>query len=110
MSSFVVIETTFSQLEEAHAMASLLVEQKRCACCQFMSITSCFHYEGSLVKADEALLRCKTTKQAQKAAIECILKHHSYSVPEIVVYEVSCPSKSYASWIEDLVKPGDFSL
>jgi periplasmic divalent cation tolerance protein len=104
MNSFVVIETTFSSHEEGLKMASMLVQQHLCACCHIMNIQSCFRYKGTVQNETEVLLRCKTTRQSQSAAIECIVSHHSYSVPEIVVMEVSCPHVAYATWIEDEVQ------
>jgi periplasmic divalent cation tolerance protein len=103
MNSVVVIETTFSHREEGSKMASLLIERHLCACCHLIDISSCFRYEGKIEKTNEVLLRCKTTVQAKEAAIDCIVSHHSYSIPEIIVTEASCPHAAYAAWVKSEV-------
>ena len=98
---FLVVVTTFSDSKEAQACAELLLEKHLAACCQINKIESLYHWKGKVEKSGEYRVEMKTKKELFSKIKECILKNHSYEVPEIIAYDIVEGNEQYLQWIND---------
>jgi periplasmic divalent cation tolerance protein len=95
-----IIETSCGNLDEARALARILVEGRYAACCHILPMTSCYRWKGNIEESAEVLLRCKATKERKEEAIRCIRAHHSYELPEIIIFSVESGDDAYKEWVE----------
>jgi periplasmic divalent cation tolerance protein len=94
-----IVETTCGSWDEASTLGRALVEQRMCACCHFVPIRSCYHWEGVLHESEEILLRLKVIKTQLDSTLTYVKIHHPYTVPELIVTKVSCHNPSYVRWL-----------
>ncbi len=94
-----------SQRKEADKIANYLIENKLCACINIVkNIDSIYWWQGKIVKDKESLLLCKTKKELFKKLETEVKKIHSYSVPEIIAFEIKEGNKDYLNWIQESLK------
>lgn len=104
MPDAIVVFTTAPNDEEAHSLASRLVEQKLAACVQVLPrMTSVYFWEGEVQSEPEQLLLIKTLDEKFDELAEFIKKNHTYTVPEIVAVRAESVSESYLRWMNESV-------
>jgi periplasmic divalent cation tolerance protein len=97
-----IVLTTTPTTEEAESLANGLVESRLAACVQILpKMISIYSWEGKIERADEHLLLIKTLSDQYDAVEEYIVKHHSYSTPEIVAIDAEKVSAGYLKWLTD---------
>ena len=97
-----VILTTTPTTDEADAIANGLVGARLAACVQILpKMTSIYEWEGNIERSDEHLLLIKTSGDKYDAVEEYIVKHHSYSTPEVVAIDADKVSSGYLKWLTD---------
>lgn len=101
MDEYIMITTTFDSKEEANKVSDILLEKRLVSCCQFINISSKYHWKGKIEEAEEILLQMKSKKTLYKEIEDEILKIHSYETPQIVAYDIVEGSKKYLNWIEE---------
>jgi periplasmic divalent cation tolerance protein len=102
--SFVMVLITCSSKREAALIAGSLLKKRLVACSNIIdNLESKFWWNGSINKAKEALVICKTSGNSFKAVEKEVKKLHSYKVPEIIALPIARLSKDYLRWIEDSV-------
>ena len=95
---------TCSSKREAVLIADSLLKKRLVACSNIIdNIASKFWWNGSIDKARETLVTCKTSGDNFKAVEKEVKKLHSYKVPEIIALPIVRLSKDYLHWIKDSV-------
>ena len=96
----IIVFCTFPNLDEARAIAPILVEKKLAACCSiFPQITSYYTWESKIEESNEILMMIKTTRKCYDQLEKQIKMLHSYSVPEIISVDINRGSKAYLDWV-----------
>lgn len=98
--SYSLIITTVSSPEEGKKLLEGLLEKKQIACGNIIpSVFSRYWWEGKLETAEESMLLMKTESARTGLVIETIRQTHSYSVPEILCFDIEKGNPEYLKWI-----------
>jgi periplasmic divalent cation tolerance protein len=101
----VKIAISMSTLEEAPALARMLVEQRLAACVNILpGARSIYRWKEKIEEAEEAMLVIKTTAANILLVEEALKSLHSYELPEFVVLDVDGVSDAYLQWIQSSVR------
>lgn len=99
MTSYRVVLMT-APLGLAHRMARGLVEARLAACVNVVPrIVSHYRWQGRIRRDAEALLICKTRAPLFKKLEAWVMKHHSYSVPEVISLPIDEGHRPYLAWL-----------
>lgn len=105
MTEFIQVMTTVEHRADAERIAETLVEKNIAACVQIVGpLTSYFHWQGKLDKAEEYLCLVKSRKDLFPDLEAAIKELHSYEVPEIIGMPVTEGSKDYLNWMASELK------
>jgi periplasmic divalent cation tolerance protein len=104
MSEYIQIFVSFPSKSSAGKISKQLLKERLVACIQIFPINSAFWWQGKIENAKEWLCIIKTKKRAYKKIEKLIKQLHSYSVPEIISFEVQDGNKDYLKWISEVVK------
>ncbi len=102
--TIVIIQTTTDTQENLSQMINALINNKLAACIQVTNVTSHYRWNGKIEKSDEFLLSLKTTVSLESKVRDMILKHHNYSVPEIISTNANILNEEYANWLLESVE------
>lgn len=100
MNKYLIIETTYPNINEAKALGEVLLKRNLASCLQFHEINSIYSWQGELQNDHEILVRIKTKNSLYELVEKIIKKHHSYKVPEIISTQINKGSKAYFDWLE----------
>lgn len=103
-SDYIVVFCTVKGKEETEKIGTGIVKNKLGACVNYFKVNSIFEWENKIEKEEEYLLIIKTKKEKFDTLREFIKKNHSYTVPEIISFEVFKGNKEYLNWINEVVK------
>ncbi|MBU8849821.1 MAG: divalent-cation tolerance protein CutA [Desulfobacterales bacterium] len=98
---YCIILTTCPSNEEAHTLASKLINEKLAACVQLSPITSYYTWKGDIHTDPEIRLLIKTKTRLYESVEQFIKQHHSYEVPQIVQLPIMGGSDEYLDWIDE---------
>ncbi len=98
---YCIVLTTCSSKEEAHTLASKIIEQKLAACVQLSGITSYYRWDNVTHIDPEIKLLIKTKVQLYESLEQFITRNHSYEVPQIVQVPITDGSDNYFDWIDE---------
>lgn len=101
MALFCLITTTYPDKQSAKAIIELLLEQKLAACIQMQDVQSFYHWEGKLCESREQLLLIKTRTSLFKTIEVLVLKHHPYTVPQLIQIPIEQGLEVYLNWIKE---------
>lgn len=103
----VVVLCTCPTIEEAKALAHMLLERQLIACANVVnSVQSIYQWKGSICDDSEVLMVMKSTEAQADTVIETVASAHSYDVPEVLVLPVSAGYAPYLAWIGLSVSDG----
>ncbi len=103
--SYIIVLVTTVSKQEAEAIAQKLLEAKLIACANILGpVSSHFHWQGKIDRAEEYLLLLKSRQNLFKALAAEVKKLHSYEVPEILALPVVAGSKAYLDWLGNSLK------
>ncbi len=104
-SDYIQIHTTVERSEDAHRIASILVENHLAACVQIEGpISSSYRWEGAVQTADEWRCTIKT-RLALFDQVETALRAiHPYTLPEIIAIPLLTGNYDYLDWIDDATR------
>jgi periplasmic divalent cation tolerance protein len=105
-SDYIIIFVTCKDKLEAKEITQSLLEQRLIACGNIVSpVTSFFHWEGKIDRAEECLIVMKSRKDLFDQIAEQVKGLHSYEVPEILALPIVEGSKAYLDWMNAVLKP-----
>lgn len=99
------MQTAARSEEEAHRLATAILESRLAACVQVVGpVTSRDWWQGYLEPATEWLCLAKTTDDLVEDIVAAIRTAHSYDTPEIIVLPIVGGDDAYLRWISETVK------
>lgn len=102
MSDKIIVFVTVESAEQADRIALALVAEKLAACVNVLpGVRSCYIWEEKLNWSNELLLVIKTVRARFPQLEQRVREMHSYSVPEVVAFEIATGSESYLKWVEE---------
>jgi periplasmic divalent cation tolerance protein len=104
MSLAILVISSVPDNETAKIIATELLNRKLCACVSIIpQIKSFYWWQDKIEESSETLLHIKSTHDNYQA-IESIIKNlHPYTVPEIIMLEISDVSSQYLQWIQESI-------
>lgn len=100
-----IVQTTFTDREEAEAFAEKVVNSRLAACVQLSSeVTSYYRWDGEVQKDKEIVVTMKTREDLFAQLEFFISQLHSYETPEILALPVVHAAKDYLNWMADEVE------
>jgi len=104
MKNFKIVFVT-SKASESEKIAKSVVENKLAACANIVkNINSFYWWENKVQNDTEDLIIFKTKKSKLKKLIKKIKEIHSYTVPEIISFDITKGNKNYLDWIKYVLK------
>ncbi|MGV6801058.1 MAG: divalent-cation tolerance protein CutA [bacterium] len=97
----IVVQTTVGSKEDADRLVTEVMAKHLAACCQQLSITSTYWWEGQLQTMAEILLSFKTVDDAWDKLEQTLTQAHPYDCPEIISLPVRIATDSYADWVAE---------
>lgn len=99
MSGEIIVLVTCPPNESA-SLASCLVTEGLAACVNIVGgITSVFFWEEKLNQEKEELLVIKSNRAIWSKLEARVKELHSYTVPEIIAFDIACGYKPYLEWV-----------
>jgi periplasmic divalent cation tolerance protein len=105
LSTFVEIQTTCGDEQEARQIAAAVVEKRLAACVHVSSIASVYRWKGEIETSNEWLCVIKTTRERFPAVRDAIRQMHSYECPQIVMTPIIDGENDYLDWLSNQVNP-----
>jgi periplasmic divalent cation tolerance protein len=100
MADLIVVHCATSSIEEAEAIASILLDAKLAACIQISPVVSYYVWQGKRTRDHEQLMLIKTRAELFDSVCECIRATHSYETPEITAVPILRVDPAYRAWVE----------
>ena len=97
---YILITTTFDNLNKAKEVINILLEQHLISCAQMINIESFYHWKEDINNEKEILVQMKTKKELYKQIEKIILDNHNYEIPQIVSYDIENGYDKYLKWIQ----------
>lgn len=88
----------------ADKIAEHLVSNKLAACVQIDEVRSIYNWEAKLQKSSEFRLMIKALKSDYAALEKAILDVHNYSLPQIIMLDITGGFVEYFKWLSDSCK------
>ncbi len=102
--NYTMILSTAPTKDEAHEIASALVERKLVACVNVLGpMDSIYRWKGGVENAQEFLLLMKTEAELFESVRDAIRQMHSYEVPEVLQVPIENGLPAYLTWISENV-------
>ena len=103
--AFIIVMVTTANKQEAENIAQNLLEARLIACANILGpISSHFHWEGKIERAEEYLLLMKSRSGLFKTLAEKVRFIHSYEVPEVIAVPIVNGSAAYLNWLGSVLK------
>ena len=98
------IYVTFGSLKEARRIGDQLVMNRLAACTNIIpTIYSTYVWKNKTITDKECSMIVKTSKLKVKAAIEFIVKKHSYECPAVSAFPIESAHVDFQKWINEQV-------
>lgn len=100
MDSYLVVLTTFPDIDTAQRIAQKIVQAKLAACVNILPQgQSVYIWEGKNCIENEFVALIKTTENSYQELESFIQQQHPYELPEIIATPITNGSKDYLQWI-----------
>ncbi|MGL5598443.1 MAG: divalent-cation tolerance protein CutA [Aeromonas sp.] len=100
MTDAIVVLCTCPDQTCADLICQQLLHQRLAACInQLPGVTSLYRWEGKIERACEIQLIIKSRQSLLVELQQCVLAHHPYQVPELLVLPVSAGLPAYLEWL-----------
>jgi periplasmic divalent cation tolerance protein len=99
LTGVLVVTTTTGSLDEAEAIAAVLLERRIAACVHIGVVESRYVWKGRIAQDSELTLTIKTLTRLYPQVEAAIREMHSYEVPEILASEATHGSADYVAWV-----------
>ena len=97
---------TAGDVEEAHRIGLMLVQEKLAACVNYFPIQSVYRWQTRIEESVEVALLVKTRRSLAARVIKRVKSVHSYEVPCVEVWKIDGGYPPYLKWIGDSTAPG----
>lgn len=98
--ALVQVQWTIDDEDKAEQIIDTLLAARLVACAQVLGpITSRYWWQGSMRRATEWLVVCKTTSARATEAVASVVAQHPYEVPEVMVTPVLVAPSAYERWV-----------
>jgi uncharacterized protein involved in tolerance to divalent cations len=101
LAELIAVHCACASLEEAEAIAAILLDARVAACIQISPVVSYYIWQGKRTRDQEHLMVIKTRAELFESICECIRATHSYSTPEIAATPLVAVEASYRAWVEE---------
>jgi periplasmic divalent cation tolerance protein len=96
----VLVYTTYPSIVEADAAGQGLVDRGLAACVNIIpGMRSIYRWEGTVERAEEAVMIVKTRTSMKQAVAEAVRDSHPYETPAILFLDVAGGDPRYLAWI-----------
>ncbi len=95
-----IVHTTFAKRGEAEKAAATIIKERLAACASVFPVKSFFIWKGEFTAQREFVLELKINDGSYQKAEKRILSLHSYSLPQIIAFEVKRGSREYLQWAQ----------
>ena len=96
-----IVVTSFSELDDAQALARQLLENQLAACVQIQDgIYSVYRWEDKLCQEREVILSAKTISSKWSEIHAFIKDHHPYDLPEVIAFTPAQYDQQYGAWVQ----------
>lgn len=96
----IIVTTTCGSREDAHAIASSMLEKRLIACAQIIGpVASSFWWQGTLSSETEYQIIAKTARSLFAELVEHLHDVHPYDIPEIIATDIVAISDDYRNWM-----------
>jgi periplasmic divalent cation tolerance protein len=86
--------------KEARSLVDQLLAEHLVACINMLGpVVSRYHWEGKIEEGREIVLLMKTTAARKEQLRGRIAELHSYTVPEVLEFDVDSGLESYLDWV-----------
>jgi periplasmic divalent cation tolerance protein len=86
--------------KEARPLTDQLLADRLVACVNLLGpVVSRYHWEGKIEEGREMLLLMKTTASLKVRLRQRISELHSYTVPEVLEFDVDSGLEGYLNWV-----------
>ncbi len=96
---FIIIETTYPNLNSAKELGKILLKNKLAACISFSEVESMYFWQEKLCNEREILVKIKTKQSSYQKIEEIIKNHHSYKIPQIIALPIKKGYRPYLNWL-----------
>ena len=104
---YYLVLVTCRDEKEAERIAARLLESRQAACVNMIpGMTSLFHWQGRMDRAQEVLLMIKTRVDLFEALRRTVRESHSYETPEIIAVPVAEGDADYLNWVKQETPDG----
>lgn len=101
-----MVLTTCDSEENAAELARGVVEAGLAACGTLLpGARSIYTWKGAVLDAREVVLLLKTTPRCAKALAAAIRARHTYTTPEIIVFNAGVLNPDYDLWLRAACRP-----
>ncbi len=101
MTSYLLVLTTFPDIDTAERVAQDIVMAKLAACVNILPMgRSIYRWEGKINAENEHIALIKTMENCYAKLESYIQKHHPYELPEIIVTPITNGSEKYLTWLK----------
>jgi periplasmic divalent cation tolerance protein len=97
----IAVFTTIDSLDQAHVIASSLVERELAACAQISTIESIYTWQGAIQNEQEFRLLFKTTSERYADVEAAIRELHTYDLPAIYALDMVQAYEPFAEWVSE---------
>lgn len=109
MEKVLLVQTTFSDRNEATAFSTKVLQARLAACVQLSGdVESMYWWKESIEKDKEIIVTMKTLHSVYQRLVAFIEQTHSYETPEILATAVEHVGAGYFQWIcEEIITKQD---
>jgi len=101
MASYLLVLTTFPNIDTAERLARDIVQAKLAACVNILPMgRSIYRWEGKISAENEHIALIKTMENCYNQLEDYLHQHHPYELPEIIVTPITNGSEKYLSWLK----------
>jgi len=106
MTPYLIVFTTTGTAEDAHRLASEMVQRRLAACAQVEGpLVSTYWWLGKIEQGSEWKCSLKTSSDHYPALEKALKQLHPYDTPEILAIPVADGSRNYFDWMDAELKP-----
>jgi periplasmic divalent cation tolerance protein len=96
-----------ASIEEAEAIAAILLDSRLAACIQITPSVSYYIWQDKRTRDREQLMLIKTRAELFDAVRDCIRATHSYETPEIAATPIVAVDPDYGAWVREMTRAPD---